>query len=160
MLVYEAPLIRNITNRQGPLIVLSGEEIRTVLQLDRSSYIDFALLLGTDFSQRIKNVGPHRALKLIRQHKSIEQVIEHEKKYTPRVSTQAYLAQVEIARMVFQNLPPVPEKHVLMQKTRDEEGLSVLLQRFGLGKLLMEETAWDHAATLEGNYYEDDPTAF
>ncbi|KAJ7240438.1 PIN domain-like protein [Mycena rebaudengoi] len=158
VIVYEAPLIRNLTNRSGPLMVLSGTEIRTVLQLDRSSFIDFALLLGTDFSQRIKNVGPTRALKFIRQHKSIERVIEMEKKYTPRIPAPAYLAEVEVARLVFQTLPPVPDIRLLEQPP-DEEGLAVILQRFGLGKLLMSGEDWDSQEALEGNYFSDNPSA-
>ncbi|KAJ7754478.1 PIN domain-like protein [Mycena metata] len=158
VIVYEAPLIRNITNRNVPLVMLSGTEIRAALQLDRSSFIDFALLLGTDFSQRIKNVGPVRALKFIRQHKSIERVIEVETKYEPRVPPPAYLAEVEIARLVFQTLPPVPDAKLLEQE-KDDEALPTLLQRFGLGRLLMgqEESVFEDA--LQGNYFSDDPSA-
>ncbi|KAJ7512640.1 PIN domain-like protein [Mycena galericulata] len=160
VIVYEAPLIRNITNRNGPLMLLSGEEIRTALQLDRASFIDFALLLGTDFSQRIKNVGPTRALKFIRQHKSIERVIEVETKFTPRVPAPTYLAEVEVARLVFQTLPPVPDAK-LMEQDKDDEGLTVLLQRFGLGKLLMsDEDSWEFGEALQGNYFSDDPSAY
>src|SRR5262245_11268972 len=85
VLVYEVPLIRNITSRRSPLTVLSGKEIRTMLKLSRASYVDFALLLGTDFSQRIKNIGPQRALKFIREHGSIEHIIERETRFRPRV---------------------------------------------------------------------------
>ncbi|KAJ7640896.1 PIN domain-like protein, partial [Mycena polygramma] len=158
VVIYEAPLIRNLTNRTGPLMLLSGEEIRSVLQLDRSSFIDFALLLGTDFSQRIKNVGPVRALKFIRQHKSIERVIEVEKKYTPRVPPPAYMAEVELARLVFQTLPPVPDVESLEQ-SKDDEALAVVLQRFGLGKLLMGEGEWEPEGALQGNYFSDNPSA-
>ncbi|KAJ7664312.1 PIN domain-like protein [Mycena rosella] len=158
VVIYEAPLIRNITSRNGPLMVLSGLEIRTALELDRSSFIDFALLLGTDFSQRIKNVGPSRALKFIRQHKSIERVIEAETKFTPRVPAATYLAEVEVARLVFQTLPPLPDAN-LLEQAKDEEGLVVLLQRFGLGKLLMADESWDFEEALQGNYFSDDPSA-
>ncbi|KAJ6473545.1 PIN domain-like protein [Mycena vitilis] len=158
VVIYEAPLIRNLTNRTGPLMLLSGEEIRSVLQLDRSSFIDFALLLGTDFSQRIKNVGPVRALKFIRQHKSIERVIEIEKKYTPRVPPPAYLAEVELARLVFQTLPPVPDV-MSLEQSKDDEALAVVLQRSGLGKLLMGEGEWEPEDALQGNYFSDNPSA-
>ncbi|KAJ7126101.1 PIN domain-like protein [Mycena epipterygia] len=157
VVIYEAPLIRNITSRNHPLIILSGSEIRAALQLDRSSFIDFALLLGTDFSQRIKNVGPTRALKFIQQHKTIERVVEAEKKFTPRIPALAYLAEVEVARLVFQTLPPVPDAKLLEQK-RDDEELMVILQRFGLGKLLMNED-YDFGEALRGNYFSDNPTA-
>ncbi|KAJ6541112.1 PIN domain-like protein [Mycena sp. CBHHK59/15] len=158
VIIYEAPLMRNITNRNGPLVILSGAEIRDVLQLDRPSFVDFALLLGTDFSQRIKNVGPTRALKFIRQHKSIERVIEVEKKFTPRIPAPAYLAEVEVARLVFQTLPPVPDTKLLEQE-KDDEGLAIILQRFGLGKILMNDEDWDFQEALEGNYFSDDPSA-
>ncbi|KAF7344554.1 Flap endonuclease 1 [Mycena sanguinolenta] len=144
VVIYEAPLIRNITNRASPLMLLSGSEIRAALELDRSSFIDFALLLGTDFSQRIKNVGPVRALKFIQQHKSIERVIEMEKKYKPRV-------------------PPASVSRrdaKLLEQVKDDEALSVVLQRFGLGKLLMEDEVWHFEDALEGNYFADDPSAW
>ncbi|KAG6919813.1 hypothetical protein DXG01_000315 [Tephrocybe rancida] len=162
VLVYEAPLVRNLTSKNMPLTVVSGAEIRTVLQLDRASFIDFALLLGTDFSQRIKNVGPARALKFIREHKSIERVIELETKYALPLSQQAYLDQVQIARVVFETLPPLPEIKLLEQKEPDEEAVLELLQRYGLGKEVMGTSDWDQASgvALEGNYFQDNPSAF
>lgn len=150
-------MIRNITNRAGPLVIVSGKDVRTVLQLDRASYIDFALLLGTDFSQRIKNIGPQRALKFIREHGSIERVIEREKKYPPRESADTYLEQVELARLVFQTLPPVPDVELLQPKETDEQGVVEILQRFGLHKAA--EYDWDYEAALSGNYFEDNPSA-
>jgi flap endonuclease-1 len=158
VLVYEAPLIRNITSRVEPLTVVSGSDIRTVLQLDRASFIDFALLLGTDFSQRIKNVGPQRALKFIREHGSIERVIERERKYSPRGSEKAYLEQVEIARLVFQTLPPVPDVRLLQAKESDDELVSTILQRHGLHRAVTYN--WDHTSALDGNYFQDNPSAF
>ncbi|KAF5379098.1 hypothetical protein D9615_005892 [Tricholomella constricta] len=159
VLVYEAPLVRNLTNRHVPLTIVSGAEIRTTLQLDRASFVDFALLLGTDFSQRIKNVGPARALKFIREHRSIERVIELEKKYLPRIPHEAYIAQVEIARMVFGTLPPVPEKSLLEQGIIDEAGIIEVLQRYGLGRAVMNDGDWDYYVALEGNYFNDNPSA-
>lgn len=161
VLVYEAPMIRNITSRKDPLVLLSGSEIRSVLHLDRSSYIDFVLLLGTDFSQRIKNVGPHRALKFIRQHGSIEGVIEHEKQFPPRVAPQAYLQQVQVARLAFTTLPPIPDPEELRQKEWDNAQVRSLLERFGL----LRATAayflddWDYQEALAGNYFNDKPSS-
>ncbi|KAJ7064891.1 PIN domain-like protein [Mycena amicta] len=149
VIVYEAPLIRNLTNRNGPLTVLSGTEIRAALQLDRLSFIDFALLLGTDFTQRIKNVGPTRALKFIREHKCIERVLICETKYVPRLPAETYLAEVETARMVFQTLPPVPDARLLEQE-KDQEALSTVLQRCGLGRLLFNED-WNYEGRIGGH---------
>ncbi|KAG6860296.1 hypothetical protein C0995_013032 [Termitomyces sp. Mi166 len=160
VLIYEAPLLRNLTNKNTPLTLVSGAEIRAVLQLDRASFVDFALLLGTDFSQRIKNVGPTRALKLIREHGSIERVIELETKYTLPLAPQAYLDQVQVARVVFRTLPPVPEPEMLDQRESDEAKVVEVLQRYGLGKEVMGMEEWDYQAALKGNYFEDNPSAF
>lgn len=157
--MYDAPLIRNLTNRQSPLTVVSGSDIRMVLQLDRASFIDFALLLGTDFSQRIKKVGPARALKFIKAHGSIERVIELETKYAPNMPQNVYLAQVEVARLVYQTLPPVPEKSRLEQGRLDETTVIKILERYGLGRALMSSD-WDYGTALDGNYFQDNPRAF
>ncbi|KAG6830283.1 hypothetical protein H0H87_008581 [Tephrocybe sp. NHM501043] len=160
VLVYEAPLVRNLTNKNTPLTVVSGTDIRTVLQLSRASFVDFALLLGTDFSQRIKNVGPTRALKFIREHKTIERVIEFEtKKFPLPLNLEAYLDQVEVARLVFCTLPPVPDESMLEQEDPDEKAVLELLQKYDLGREVMGMPDWDHEAALKGNYFQDNPSA-
>lgn len=151
-------MVRNLTTKHVPLTLVSGADIRIALRLDRASFVDFALLLGTDFSQRIKNVGPARALKFIREHKSIERVIELETKYLPRISQDAYLAQVAIARMVFGTLPPVPAKEALDQGVIDDVAVIEVLQRYGLGREAMAIGEWDHSAALNGNFFNDNPT--
>ncbi|KAK7036444.1 hypothetical protein VNI00_011641 [Paramarasmius palmivorus] len=152
VLIYEAPLIRNITNRKEPLTVVSGAEVRSLLQLTREMYIDFALLLGTDFSQRIKNVGPARALKFIRTYGSIENIIQSETKYSPSVIPE-YLQQVVAGRTVFQTLPPVPEA-IFHREEPDEVKTNFLMGKYGLSSEL--EDYWEHA--LEGNYFNDNPS--
>jgi flap endonuclease-1 len=137
---------------------MSGADVRTVLELDRASFIDFALLLGTDFSQRIKNVGPARALKFIKEHGSIERVIELETKFPPRVPRQVYLKQVEDARVVFRTLPPIPDHKLLKPRKSDEHEVVQILQRYGLHRVVMDD--WDYEAALDGNYFEDDPSVY
>lgn len=154
VLVYEAPLIRNLTNREGPLVMILGADIREVLQLTRASFVDFALLLGTDFSQRIHKVGPARALKFIKEHGSIERVIEAETKYPLQMPLEAYMMQVEIARLLFGTLPPVPDKNVLeSSKKPDDSDLMEVLKRYGLEREIIP----DSQAALDGNYFDDSP---
>ena len=158
VLVYEAPMVRGITARESPIVVVHGESIRETLQLDRAGYVDFALLLGTDFSQRIKNVGPNRALKFIREHGSIERVVELENKYPPRVPVTDYLAQVGVARLVFQNLPPLPDIGLLHQTEGDPSAVSDIIQRYKLHRML--PGAWDTQSALAGNYFGDNPSVW
>jgi flap endonuclease-1 len=157
VLVYEAPLIRNITSRVEPLGMVSGSHIRKVLDLSPASFIDFALLLGTDFSQRIKNVGPQRALKFIREYGSIEAIIEQEPNYPPRLPQKAYLEQVEVARVVFRTLPEVPDLSLLQPRASDMGAVWEILQKYRLHKA--SGYVWDYDAALVGNYFEDNPSA-
>jgi flap endonuclease-1 len=41
-------------------------------QIDRDGLIDLALLVGTDFNDGVKGIGPKKALKLVQQHGRIE----------------------------------------------------------------------------------------
>lgn len=137
--------------------MISGADIREVLQLTRASFVDFAFLLGTDFSQRIKNVGPARALRFIKEYGSIERVIEAETKYPLQMPLETYMAQVEIARVVFKTLPPIPEKHVLEGSSPGGADAMSVLQRYGLGREVMAFDSWNYSAALDGNYFEDNP---
>lgn len=152
-------MLRNITSRNAPLTLISGEEVRDALKLSRPSFIDFALLLGTDFSRRIKHVGPSRALKFIREYDSIERVLQCEPLYTPHPEAQrkAYLAQIELARSVFLTPPPVPHAEELIPKVMNQAEVAATLSKFGLSRWIVEDEAWDPRAPLAGNYFNDNP---
>ncbi|KAL0578936.1 hypothetical protein V5O48_003084 [Marasmius crinis-equi] len=150
VLVYGAPLLRNITSRRDPLTFVSGADIQTMLELSREKFIDFALLLGTDFSQRIKNIGPARALKFIRAHGSIEKIVETETKYPPTLPHDEYFQQIDAGRAVFQALPPVQQ---FERVEPDQAKTNFLMGKYGLTSEL--EDYWEHA--LEGNYFHDNP---
>ncbi|KAJ3853655.1 PIN domain-like protein [Lentinula lateritia] len=154
VIIYEAPLIRNITNRQQPLLVISGAELRSMLNLTRSMFVDFALLLGTDFSQRIRQVGPTRALDFIRAHGSIEKVIEAETRFKPKVSREDYLKQVNMARKVFQTLPPIPEDAVVKSRDGDTGQVLFVMGKYGLSR----EVDCDSEDAFGGNHFDDNPS--
>ncbi|KAI0763113.1 PIN domain-like protein [Trametes elegans] len=157
VLVYEAPLLRNIASSHGPLMLIAGADVRAALALDRARFVDFALLLGTDFSQRIKNVGPARALRFIREHGSIEHILEREPQYPPRESPGEYLRQVALARRVFETLPPVPDVALLQQGEIDESAVWAILDEYHLHRNVRDD--WDYGQALAGNYFSDNPAA-
>lgn len=137
--------------------MIAGSDVRSLLQLSRSSFVDFALLLGTDFSPRIKNVGPRRALNFIRSYGSIERVLKEEPQFPPRVPAETYLAQVDLARMIFQTLPPPPRPELLQQGEYDEDKINAILMRRGLQRVVVG--TWDYGSTLSGNFFSDNPAA-
>lgn len=155
--MYGAPLVRNISMKAEPLVVVSGTDVWDNLNLTQSQFIDFALLLGTDFSERIKMIGPMRALKFIREYGSIERIIESETQYSPPRSTLSYLEQVSIARLVFSTLPPVPTED-LTPLPSDELAIQSIMHKYRLWNALSDEHPWATGLSLEGNYFNEGPT--
>jgi flap endonuclease-1 len=45
-------------------------------RLSREQLIDMALLIGTDYNPGVAGVGPKRALELLREHRSLEEILE------------------------------------------------------------------------------------
>lgn len=122
-------MLRNITTRDEPLIRISGEDVRNELHLTRESYIDLALLFGSDFTERLRGLGPTRATKLIQAFGSIEEILRSERskqgkgrRYLPepKLSEKEYMKQIMDGRAVFSSLPPIPsEWQGLFAKTRE-----------------------------------------
>lgn len=153
-------MIRNLTGYEDPLLIISGSEVRDTLELDHSAYLDFILLLGTDFSQRIKNLGPVKALSLIKEHKSIEGVLDsigNQPKYVLKLPRDAYLAQVNIAREVFRTLPPPPPLESLQKLEADEDHAKQILAQYGVERYALEDFVEGQA--LAGNLFSDNPDA-
>ncbi|GAA6011876.1 hypothetical protein JCM10207_003415 [Rhodosporidiobolus poonsookiae] len=121
--VYGAPMIRRITTSDGfegararkskgkePMVVLEPDELRRQLGLTKEEMVDFALLCGTDFTERIPFLGPVTALKLIRELHTIEAILAaHGDKFKPvGGDVAAYLQTVRDARAIFLTLPRLP----------------------------------------------------
>lgn len=57
--------------------IIDLEEGLTYSGISREQLVDIALLVGTDYNPGIKKVGPKTALKLIKEHGTIQAVLEH-----------------------------------------------------------------------------------
>ncbi|XP_006463325.1 hypothetical protein AGABI2DRAFT_225025 [Agaricus bisporus var. bisporus H97] len=163
VLVYGAPIVRNFTSHGNPLTVIHGNDVREALDLSNDACIDFAILLGTDFSQRIRNVGPIRALKLIKEYETIENILNSQTKHQPTIPHEEYMAQVESARAIFSSPPPIPSQlrlAVMSTGTEliDQAKVAVVMERCGLGRALVADSLWDYEAALDGNYFSDNPS--
>ncbi|KAG8977278.1 hypothetical protein FRB90_008852, partial [Tulasnella sp. 427] len=117
VLIYGATLLRNATTRDEPLLRISGEEVRQALDLSPQSFIDFALLLGSDFTERLHGLGPTRATKLIQTFGTIEDILLSERSKDekgrrflpePKLTQEEYMQQIADGRAVFSSLPPIP----------------------------------------------------
>ncbi len=128
-LLFGSPrLVRNVTitgkryYRKRPgyyrlepeLIVL--EDLLSSLGVTREQLVDMAILMGTDYNEGVRGIGPVRALKLIREHGSLERIIE-ETGLRPDPDL-----DLEAIRKFFLN-PPVTDDYRLERRPPDEEGL-------------------------------------
>lgn len=98
-------------------------------------------------------MGPARAFRLISKHGSIEKALAAEAIIPDKEDREAYLDQVELARLVFKTLPPVPAKEMLVPTAADKEAVNRLLRKFRLMELAKDPDAMN----LRGNYFGDNP---
>ena len=86
-LTFASPvLLRRLTfseARKMPIMEIKLDKVLSGLGMDMDQFIDLCILLGCDYCDSIKGIGPHRALALIKEHKNIESVLKNidRKKY-------------------------------------------------------------------------------
>jgi flap endonuclease-1 len=126
-LLYGAPILaRYLTltgrewlpaqKRSRPLIpeLIKLSENLALLGITREQLVDLAILVGTDFNQGVRGIGPKKALKLVRDYGSIERM--------PEEIMSKLKEDVNSVRQVFLN-PRVREKYVLKRSPPDRDGL-------------------------------------
>ncbi|KAJ3323547.1 Elongation of fatty acids protein 2 [Blyttiomyces sp. JEL0837] len=79
-LTFGAPyLMRHLTfseQRKMPVSEIDLSKVLEGLQMNMDQFIDMCILLGCDYCDSIKGIGPMRAVSLIREHKSIENILK------------------------------------------------------------------------------------
>ncbi|PMD42745.1 flap endonuclease-like protein 1 [Hyaloscypha variabilis F] len=79
-LCFDSPvLLRHLTfseQRKEPIQEIFTEKVLTGLNMDRKQFVDLCILLGCDYLDPIPKVGPHTALKLIREYGTLEKFVE------------------------------------------------------------------------------------
>lgn len=71
-------LLRHMTfseARKMPIKEFHLPKVLEELELSHDEFIDMCILLGCDYCDSIKGIGPKRAIELIRTHKSIEKIV-------------------------------------------------------------------------------------
>lgn len=69
------------SHKPGSFIAYKKDEILNALSISESQFIDLCILLGTDYNENSKGMGPQTSLKLLLQHGSIEGILETNKKF-------------------------------------------------------------------------------
>ncbi|KAG5518115.1 hypothetical protein PMAC_003301 [Pneumocystis sp. 'macacae'] len=76
ILCFSSPiLLRHLTfseQRKEPITEVNLEKALKELEMSLEQFVDLCILLGCDYCEPIKGVGPKRALELIREYKSLD----------------------------------------------------------------------------------------
>jgi flap endonuclease-1 len=84
-LTFRSPvLLRKMTfassasaGNKGEIQQMEYDKALSGLGLTHAEFVDLCILLGCDYCDTIRGVGPKTALKLIREHHSIENILQH-----------------------------------------------------------------------------------
>jgi flap endonuclease-1 len=125
-LLFGAPkLLRNVTisgrRRRGKAfieVVPEVVELRKALgecELSYEQLIDVGILIGTDFNDSIKGLGPKTALKLIKQYGTIENAL-------PYLENVTYADKIPEIKNIFLH-PEVTDNYTMEWREPDEAGL-------------------------------------
>jgi flap endonuclease-1 len=111
-----------------PLIpeLIELQELLTAFEISREQLIDLAILVGTDFNQGVRGVGPKTALKLIKDHERLEELPDRFKSQLPD--------NILELRRIFLH-PNVRDDYEIRFKGLDDAGLK---------KFLCEERGFSH----------------
>lgn len=117
-------LLRHLTfseARKMPIKEFHLDRVLAEMKMTKEEFIDLCILLGCDYCDSIRGIGPKRAVDLIRQHKNLETIIKNldSKKYTIPEDW-PYAA----ARKLFMDPEVLEAENVELKWTEpDEEGL-------------------------------------
>ncbi|QLL30572.1 hypothetical protein HG536_0A03900 [Torulaspora globosa] len=80
-LCYRTPyLLRHLTfseAKKEPIHEIDTETVLKGLDLTIEQFIDLGIMLGCDYCESIRGIGPVTALKLIKEHGSLEKIVEY-----------------------------------------------------------------------------------
>ncbi|XP_018562395.1 flap endonuclease 1 [Anoplophora glabripennis] len=117
-------LIRHMTfseARKMPIQEIYLDKVLQGLNLKQEEFVDLCILLGCDYTDSIRGIGPKRAMELIEKHKNIESILKNidKEKYPPPENW-----NYESAKSLFVN-PEItdPETIELKWSDPDEEGM-------------------------------------
>lgn len=103
-LTFNAPvLLRHLTfseQRKEPIQEIHLDRVLEGLDFDLNQFIDMCILLGCDYLDPVKGIGPKNAHALIKEHKTLEKVVEHIEKTSKYTLPEDWPYQE--ARLLFQ----------------------------------------------------------
>lgn len=114
-LTFAAPiLLRHLTASEAkkqPVGEIDLNKCLTLLELTHDQFIDLCILLGCDYCEPIPGVGPVTAYKLIQEHKTLENIINHLKEKEGKIKVPENWPY-EVVQDLFKNPEVTPAAEV------------------------------------------------
>ena len=81
-------LLRHLTFSEARKMPIKEFHLKSVLEgfeLSQDQFVDLCILLGCDYVDKIKGIGPKKAIELVKKHKNIETILDNidKSKYPP-----------------------------------------------------------------------------
>ncbi len=147
-LVFGSPrLFRNISithKRKVPgqnrWITVGPEEIQledllSHLNINREQLISLALLVGTDFNEGVKGIGPKKGLKIVQQYKTWDEV----KAYVKTKYQHSFPEYIDEVYEFFLN-PPVSEPEISFRTLDEEKVVEILVKEHDFSEERVRKT--------------------
>ena len=79
ILAYGCPQsIFNINSQSQLIDIINYEELLEKMELNKDEFLDLCIMFGTDYNKNIFKVGPETSFNLIKKHRNIDNIIEHD----------------------------------------------------------------------------------
>ncbi|XP_034153621.2 probable flap endonuclease 1 homolog [Pangasianodon hypophthalmus] len=138
-------LLRQLNaKRVSEVTEYSLPKLLEILQLTQKEFVDLCILLGCDYCDKIAGLGPSRALKLIQQHRTIEDVMLNINRKTHPVPVGW---QYQAARRLFLDSPGSEPPPLQWSEPNEKELVNFLCQE----KHLREEKVRRRMETFRQN---------
>lgn len=150
-------LVRNLTisgRRRGrgggpaiPELVLLDSALEA-LEVTREQLVDMAMLVGTDFNEGVRGIGPKKALQMIKKHGDIETVCEKEGFDVENVQRVREIFLEPLVSVDYSLERSEPDEDGTVAYLRDgfdfsEERVRKALRKMGEGRSLMGQKSLD-----------------
>ncbi|PFH51229.1 hypothetical protein AMATHDRAFT_3227 [Amanita thiersii Skay4041] len=112
-LTFNAPILfRHLTFSEAKKAPISEINLQLALKglgMDMGQFIELCILLGCDYLEPIKGMGPKTALKHLKEHGSLKNVIEHlQEKAAQKAAKAAEEEESDADEALVEDDPPVP----------------------------------------------------
>ena len=142
-------LLRNINKKNIVEITLS--KILLECEITQDQFIDLCILMGCDYCPTIDGIGMHTAYKLIKQHGTIENIINNDRIKKKTYISDEFQEKYIIAREYFKN-PPVNKNYcnINWYAPNYEQLKELLINKYSYSELTVDKLL---LKPLNGGHY-------